>query len=566
MEKYINILVIDEDDKTHKGLKGILGKNDNNILSAHTISEAIPTLKKKEIGIIIINIDCSSFTGQEIFKTIKETSLIKSVYIIVLSKDLYAGAKMIKGLNEGAIDFITKPFNPNLIQAKIEVYKALFYKDQKINLLLSNIFPENVLQDLDSKGKFSPKRIEKGVVLFTDFVNFSKKASKINPMQLLKKLEHYFTRFDEIIGKYNLEKIKTIGDSYMVLGGVTENNSEPAIRACLAALEIRDFMINEKTLALAMKQDFWEIRIGIHQGPLVTGIIGTKKFSFDVWGDTVNIASRAEQSALSSTINITNVIAQQIEKYFEIKSRGKIEIKKRGGDIEMYLIEKLKLEYSFYNEGKLASSELLDKCQLGKVDIEHMRKDVINLLKSSLPDEVVYHDLNHTLNVEKAALRYAKIEGLNSEEIMLLQTAALYHDTGFILKNENNEEVAIKLARINLPKFGYSFEQIEAIANIIQSTVHSFPKTTILDQIINDSDHDYFGRADYYAVSNKLRIELANYGIELNDEQWLTRQIDYLENKHQFYTETAKNIRQQSKNMRLQELKEQLYKLNEYKK
>ncbi|MBI1837546.1 MAG: response regulator [Flavobacteriia bacterium] len=561
MERFINLLIIDEDEKSQKGLKGILGGSGNNILAVNTFADAVPILQKKEIGILLINIDCPSFPGFEVFKQIKQISVIQNIYIIVISKDIYSGSKMIRGLNEGAIDFITKPFNPNLIVSKIEVYKALFYKDQRIGQLLSNIFPQTVLDDLNSNGKFSPKRVENGVVLFTDFVNFSQKASKVKPMQLLKKLEHYFTHFDEIIGRYNLEKIKTIGDSYMVLGGVTEQNNEPAIRACLAALEIRDFMINEKALAMAMKQDYWEIRLGIHQGPLVAGIIGTKKFSFDVWGDTVNIASRAEHSACSNTISVTSTIAEQISKYFVIHSRGNIEIKKRGGQIEMFFVEQLKLEHSFYKEGKLASAEILALCELSQVDFNHMRKDILNLLKASLPDEVVYHDLGHTLNVEKAALRYAKLEGLTEEETLILQTAVLYHDSGFILTDRDNEDFAANLASIHLPKFGYSENQIEEIIQIIKSTHYSKPKKTILEKIMSDADHDYFGRADYYSVANKLRKEMENYGKFMTDEEWLKYQLHYLEKKHKFHSETAKNIRLYGKILRINELKNELHKL-----
>ena len=317
MERIINLLIIADDEKTQNGLREILSGSGNNTLVVNTVSESISVLKKKEIGILLIDIDCNSFEGFEIFKTIKEISVIKNIYILVITNNSNSGVNMVKGLNEGAIDYITKPFNPNLILAKVEVYKTLFYKDQRINQLLNNIFPETVLEDLNKNGKFSPKRVENGVVLFTDFVNFSQKSTKIKPLQLLKKLEYYFTQFDEIIGRYKLEKIKTIGDSYMVIGGVTEKNNEPAIRACLAALEIRDFIKNEKSLAMAMKSDYWEIRIGIHMGPLVAGIIGTKKFSFDVWGDSVNIASRAEQNALPKQKQDSKFIALNMAKLID---------------------------------------------------------------------------------------------------------------------------------------------------------------------------------------------------------------------------------------------------------
>lgn len=222
MERFINILIIDDNQKNQKGLKEILSGGGNNVLLADSIEDAHPILKQKEIGILLVNIDNPFASGLELLQSFGDVD-VKNIFKIVLTADSASGAKMVKGLNEGAVDYITIPFNPNLIQAKIEVYKSLYYKDQRINQLLTNIFPMTVLEDLNVNNKFSPKRVENGIVLFTDFVDFSLKARDVKPIRLLKKLEHYFTQFDEIIERYKLEKIKTIGDAYMALGGVTEN-------------------------------------------------------------------------------------------------------------------------------------------------------------------------------------------------------------------------------------------------------------------------------------------------------------------------------------------------------
>jgi len=561
MEKFINLLIINDDLKTQTGLKEILSGSGNNVLITNSVDDAYSILKRKEIGILLIDIDSKDFIGKDVFENIKQNSISKNIYILAITQNQYEGIKVVKGLNEGAIDYITKPFNPNLIKTKIDVYKALYYKDQRINQLLNNIFPENVLEDLNKYGKYSPKRYENGVVMFTDFIHFSQKAKEIKPLKLLKKLEHYFNQFDEITERYNLEKIKTIGDSYMVIGGVTESNAHPAIRACLAAIEIRDFMITEKAISEAMKNDFWEIRIGINMGPLVAGIIGSKKISFDVWGDTVNIASRAEQSSNNNEITITNSILKAIDNYFIVKERGDVEIKKRGGTIQMYFLDKLRQEYSLYNEGKIPNGFIRSTCSLSNIDKDHMRTDILNKLKSHLPEEVVYHDLSHTLNIEKAALRLANLEGLTNEETLLLQTAVLYHDSGYIVDNHDNEKFAIQFAKKNLPSFGYTEEQISEIVSIILCTKKDANQPlNLLQQIMKDADHDYFGRADYYKVSLKLREELENYGLEMNDKDWILYQLKYLETKHEYYTETAKNIRLQSKNLRINELKEALSK------
>jgi len=556
MDKYINILVIDDNFKTQNGLKEILSENGTNILISKSYEETLTIVSRKKIGIIILNIDTE--TPKNI-TYIKEVSLIQNTYLISLTNNEYKGIKSVKGLNKGAVDYITLPLTPNLIKAKVDVFKSLYFKDLKINQLLKNIFPENVLSDLNEQGKFLPRRIENGVVLFTDFVHFSQKSKEIRPMELLKKLEHYFNFFEKVVHRFKLEKIKTIGDSYMVIGGVNDSIKQPAIRACLAAIEIKNFVIQEKLKAKAAQKDYWDIRIGIHSGPLVAGIIGTKKLSFDVWGDTVNIASRAEQASEENEITVTKSIVNQIGDFFDIQERGGIEIKKRGGTIKMFFLKKIKLEYSLFSKGITPNTDLRILCDLSNVNFESMRTDILNLLKNQLPKKLTYHNVEHTLEVEKTALYLAEIEGLNEEDIIILQTAILYHDYGFTVENEDNEKHAIKFALDNLPKYGYTQKQVQIIIDIISVTKKdAATPRNVLEKIMLDADHDYLGREDYFFIVKKLRLELENYGGKMTEKNWVLFQINYLENKHRFYTETAKNFRVQTKKENIKKLKQKL--------
>ncbi len=562
MERFINILIIENDRKTRVGLKEMLSGSGNNVLMAESLEQAFPILEKKEIGIVLINIDESKSAIEEL-AALRKSSEFQNQLIILITNEQSSAMKLVKAIKQGAIDYITTPFNPNLIRSKIEVYKSLFHKDQRIGQLLSNIFPNSLLGELSASGKYSPKRIQNGVVLFTDFVDFSSKAKNISPLELIKCLEHYFTKFDSIIEKYNLEKIKTIGDAYMALSGVTENEPRPAIRACLAAIEIRDFMRNERDISVAMRKDFWEIRIGLHMGPLVAGIIGSSKFSFDVWGDTVNIASRAEEVTKSGNITITSNIADGIGAYFETIPRGKIDIHKRGGSIEMFYLTKLKNQHSMDGNGLFPSAKLRTVCGLASMDFDQMRENILTRLRSLLPETVVYHDVPHTVNVEKAVMRYSKLEGVDPESILLARTAALFHDTGYIYSNKNNEDFGINMAKSMLPSYGYSPIQIEIVTNIIESTKSSVEPRNLLEEIMCDADHDYLGRPDYYAIVNKLRKEYENEDRVMTDREWLNHQLHFLENIHQYYTETAKNIRQIGKTARIRELRIKLEQLEE---
>lgn len=562
MERFVNIMIIEQDDAVRNRLKKLLLGGGNNILSVKTIKDALPIIDQKEIGIYLVDID-DSLNGETNLKSIKDRSQFKNHYIILLTKENSESVNLVKGMHQGAVDFITYPFQENIIKSKIEVYKTLYFKDQRIGQLLNNIFPENVLSELSSNGKFSPKRIENGVVLFTDFVDFSLKSKMLNPLRLIHQLERYFIKFDEIVTRYNLEKIKTIGDAYMALAGVTENKPEPAVRACLAAIEIRDYIQTERDIALATKTDFWEIRIGLHMGPLVAGIIGTNKYNFDVWGDTVNIAARAEASTKRGTITITSNIFEKIEPYFDTVTRGKVDILKRGGAIDMYFLQNLKREFGMYSEGNAPKSALRIQCGLPSVDFKNLRTHILNQLKSLLPEYLSYHDLPHTIDVEKAVIRYANLEGISKEDLILLRTAALFHDAGFILQYHKNEDIGIGMVRSALPKYGYTNNQIDKIVQIINATKLSVEPSSLLEQIMCDADHDYIGRPEYHIIAKKLREELALNKKVFTEREWIEFQLEFLENQHVYYTETANNIRSISKNKRIKELKKQLKKLND---
>jgi adenylate cyclase len=167
MERFINILIVDSDVKTRKGLKEILVGGGNNTLTSQSVEEAIIVMRTKTVGILLVSIndiDAELKALDELKKESKENS----TYILIISKESGSGSKLVKGMTKGAVDYIQFPFSPNLIRSKIDVYKTLFYKDQRIGQLLENIFPRTILNELSTTGKYSPKRIQNGVVLFTD--------------------------------------------------------------------------------------------------------------------------------------------------------------------------------------------------------------------------------------------------------------------------------------------------------------------------------------------------------------------------------------------------------------
>ena len=209
--------------------------------------------------------------------------------------------------------------------------------------LLLNILPKDVAEELKDKGTAEPVSFDSVSVLFTDFQGFTKIAEKMSPNELIKELDGCFVQFDKITERFNLEKLKTIGDSYMCAGGIPKPSATHAIDAVLAALEIQSFMNQMKSLKEMMGFPYWELRLGIHTGPLVAGVIGEKKFAYDVWGDTVNTASRMESSGYPGRINISGTTYEYVKDFFDCEYRGRINAKNKG-EVDMYFVLNLKKE------------------------------------------------------------------------------------------------------------------------------------------------------------------------------------------------------------------------------
>ena len=204
------------------------------------------------------------------------------------------------------------------------------------NLLL-NILPRQTAQELKEKGKVTAKKFESVSVLFTDFVDFTKYAEQLDPEVLVQGMDYYYGHFDQIIDKYGLEKIKTVGDSYMCAGGIPNPDPDHAVKMVQAAMEIVAFVEKEKKAREDGKIRF-DVRVGINSGPLVAGVVGTKKFAYDIWGDTVNVAARMETNSKPGKINISEHTHALVQDRFDCEFRGEIPAKNKG-KLKMYFVK-----------------------------------------------------------------------------------------------------------------------------------------------------------------------------------------------------------------------------------
>lgn len=221
----------------------------------------------------------------------------------------------------------------------VELQKESVEVEQKrSNDLLLNILPAEVAEELKQTGKFRSKTYSLVTVLFTDFKDFTKVSEMVSAELLVEEINYCFSAFDRILPEYRVEKIKTIGDAYMCAAGLPSLNSTHAIDLVNAAIRIRDFMTGRRKEKESRGEIPFEIRIGIHTGPVVAGIVGLKKFQYDIWGDTVNIAARMEQNCEAGKINISGSTYKLVKEKFNCMYRGKIEAKNKG-EIEMYFVE-----------------------------------------------------------------------------------------------------------------------------------------------------------------------------------------------------------------------------------
>jgi hypothetical protein len=336
----------------------------------------------------------------------------------------------------------------------------------------------------------------------------------------------------------------------MCAGGIPVKNITNPIDVVMAALEMKNFLVNYELNKRGDGKRIWELKTGIHTGPVTATVSGKKKINYDIKGDTVNTASRVEAVSEDGMILISVMTYELVKEFFDCEYFGKLPVKYKG-DLQMYRVKGLKPEFSVDGRGTVPNEAF--RIKFGLIQFTDIQEIILDKLERELPDYLFYHNVKHTVDVVTEVELIGWAEGCTDEEILLLKTAGLFHDAGHTVAYDDHEFHGTVIAREMLPKYNYSPEQIERICLIILSTKLPPKPTNLLEEIICDSDLDYLGRSDFIPVSNTLFEELKaqNKMGSLND--WNKMQVKFISG-HQYFTKTARSLREVNKQLQIERI------------
>ena len=367
-----NILYVDDELHNLNSFRAALRRY-YNVFTAESGTEGIDILSKNDIHVVVTDQRMPNMTGVQFLQHIPGDK--DNIRIILTGfSDMES---IIEAINTGKVyRYITKPWDKDELKITIdnavetvmlrrnnkklisELQSTNEHLEEKVKLrtlevekqkeliqvakaqsdsLLRNILPDEIADELKRFGRSYARKHDQVSVLFADIKGFTQVAETLSPEKLVTALDEVFRAFDNIVDKYDMEKIKTIGDAYMCACGLPGEDSQNALKAVRAATDMQQFIRGFGLASKIQNLPVFEMRIGIHTGPVIAGVVGSRKFAYDIWGDTVNMASQMEQHGEPGMINISSTTYALVRDSFDCTSRGKIEVKSKGG-VEMYFV------------------------------------------------------------------------------------------------------------------------------------------------------------------------------------------------------------------------------------
>lgn len=346
------ILVVDDNESNRDVLGKRLQREGYTVSSAANGRAALEMVGDGAFDLVLLDIMMPEVDGFEVLQRMKGDASLCDIPVIMISA-LDEIQSVVRCIETGAEDYLQKPFDPVLLRARIgaclekkrlrdeqkrktlELEKAIEENETQrcvTESLLRNILPSKIADELRTNGHVEPSYFEDVTILFCDFVGFTRATEHLAAEDLVNVLHTYFTAFDRIVTAYGLEKLKTIGDSYMLAGGLPVRNPSHPVDAVMAALDIV-----KAVEGLACEETPWRVRVGLHTGPVIAGVVGIKKFAYDVWGESVNFSNRMESAGSPNRVNISGRTYSRVKDFFTCESRGKVKIKE-GTEEEMYFV------------------------------------------------------------------------------------------------------------------------------------------------------------------------------------------------------------------------------------
>lgn len=333
------ILIVDDIEENLMVLTDTLVHEGFHPLQAKSGERAIQIAKAAQPDLILLDIRMPGMDGFETIKALKADPSTADIPVIFISALNQVDDK-VQGFKSGAVDYVSKPFQKEEVVARVgthlklrQAQRLVELERQKSERLLLNMLPRAVAEELKEGGVSMPQQYGEVSILFTDLVNFTEKSLDFEPSALIAELNDIFSGFDAIMLRHGCERIKTIGDAYFAVSGMPTANSRHA-HALVAAAKEMVALVEERNKLAACQ---WQIRLGIHSGAVVAGIVGTHKYVYDVFGDSVNTASRMEANSLPMRINLSKASADLVKDTYRLEARPPIEVKGKGS-MEMYFI------------------------------------------------------------------------------------------------------------------------------------------------------------------------------------------------------------------------------------
>ncbi len=419
--------------------------------------------------------------------------------------------------------------------AQSEQYNQLLQKYGFENLFLAPpVTPQKI------------KRFKMASLLYITVSGFDKLYDRADSQVLMDHLDALILLVDDVASRYNLLKIKTVGDNFLFAGGIlTENRTNP-IDVVLAALEIRSLWGEES----ALSGDFWTIGMGIHTGPVFGEPTGRKHTPFFLTGDSVNIVTRLGMSSPANMVRLSVMTFELVKEFFQVSRCGLFPVK-YNGMMDVFMLDGILPSFLDASRSGINHQFYIKYSIIQFMDLQ---EQVLDLMEDQLPRNLYYHNIKHTIDVITEVELIGWAEGLGEEEVLLLKVAALFHDAGHTVDYQNHEHHSVLMAEEILPRFSYSDEQIATVKRLILATRFPHNPQDLMEQVMCDSDLDYLGRSDFIPVSNNLYLELKERSLVGSWDEWNNKQLEFI-NRHHYFTDTAQKLRQVNKQLQIERIR-----------